>query len=179
MVMSTTSATPSASAPASAPTPQNADSNGPVANANANATLTGTCPCGSISITVTDASLGSRPGRKGSNPDLTIDAEKTAIRDRRKTLKMYYDLDTMSGRQIEKFFCSSCGCPVMSMTALFPGQVNLTVGLFPRISASGFESSRSAFQPYRHQQPHTHPHPVQSRLDDAVQWSANANAGLA
>ncbi|KAL5051680.1 hypothetical protein BDW71DRAFT_202833 [Aspergillus fruticulosus] len=160
MAMATTSVTPSAS------TPQNANSNAPVANAKANATLTGTCPCGSISVAVTDASLGSKPGRKASNPDLTIDAEKTAIQDRRKTMKMYFDLDMMSGRQIEKFFCSSCGCPIMSMTALLPGQVNLTMGLFPRIPASGFETSQFAFQPHRH---HSHP----------VQWSAKANAGLA
>jgi hypothetical protein len=90
---------------------------------------------------------------------------------------MYFDLDTMSGRQIEKFFCSSCGCPVMSMTALLPGQVNLTMGLFPRIPASGFETISSAFQPHRHQ--HPRPRSLQGRLDDAVQWSAKANAGLA
>ncbi|KAL6228978.1 hypothetical protein BDW75DRAFT_246148 [Aspergillus navahoensis] len=162
MTMSTTGATPAASPPVAN------------ANANANATLTGTCPCGSISITVTDASLGSKLGQKGSNPDLTIDAEKTAVQDRRKTLKMYFDLDTMSGRQIEKFFCSSCGCSIMSMTALLPGQVNLTMGLIPRIPASGFETSQSTFQPNHH-----HPHPVQARLDDAVQWSARENAGSA
>ncbi|KAL4736395.1 hypothetical protein BDV11DRAFT_193825, partial [Aspergillus similis] len=180
MVMSTTSAAPTHSASASAP--QTANPNGPVASANAVATLTGTCPCGSISVTVTDSSLGSKPGQRGSIPNLTIDAEKTAIQDRQKTLKMYFDLDTMSGRQIEKFFCSSCGCPVMSMTALLPGQVNLTMGLFPRIPASGFETASSAFQPHRPQHTHPHPHPrprsLQGKLDDAVQWSAKANAGL-
>ncbi|KAL4764902.1 uncharacterized protein BDW70DRAFT_94726 [Aspergillus foveolatus] len=175
MVMSTTNAAPTPSASASAP--QTANSNGSIACANPVATLTGTCPCGSISVTVTDRSLEGKPGQRDSNPNLTIDAEKTAIQDRQKTLKMYFDLDTMSGRQIEKFFCSSCGCPVMSMTALLPGQVNLTMGLFPRIPASGFETTSSAFQPYRHQ--HPHPRSLQGRLDDAVQWSAKANAGLA
>ncbi|KAL4975899.1 hypothetical protein BDW66DRAFT_136602 [Aspergillus desertorum] len=197
-------ATPSASAPQNT----NANANAPVANTNA--TLTGTCPCGSISITVVDAPLGSQLGRKGSDPNITIDASKTALQDRRQTLKMYFDLDMLSGRQIEKFFCSSCGwyvtlrlrcivqlaysgysgylfkrarltrnSPVMSMTALLPGQVNLTMGLFPRIPASGFETSSSAFQPHRHQ--HLHPYAVhsQSRLDDAAQWSAKASAGLA
>ncbi|KAL3482053.1 hypothetical protein BJX99DRAFT_218077 [Aspergillus californicus] len=118
------------------------------------ATLTGTCPCGSISITVeSDHSLASK---QHSQPNLIIDASKTALQDRRNTLKMYFDLDMMSGQQIEKFICSSCGSPILSTTALLPGRVNLTMGLSPLVPASGFEVQGSKIQA---QPPHKHPIP--------------------
>ncbi|KAL4943101.1 hypothetical protein BDV06DRAFT_221532 [Aspergillus oleicola] len=153
-----------------APTPQNPRS------PDANATLTGICPCGSISITVTESDLSIR-NDQASTSSLVIDASKTAIQDKKNTLKMYFDLDMMSGRQMEKFFCSSCGSPVMSMTALLPGRVNLTMGLTPRIPSSGFEARTTALQPPV--LPHRHSHSAHGKLDDEVQWGAKANAGLA
>ncbi|KAL4910285.1 hypothetical protein BDW74DRAFT_173741 [Aspergillus multicolor] len=158
---------PTLTAPAS--TPQNHQS------PDTSTALTGTCPCGSISLTVNEFDLSIQNGQ-GNDTNLTIDANKTAIQDRKSTLKMYFDLDMMNGRQIEKFFCSSCGEPVMSMTALLPGRVNLTMGLRPRVPESGFEARRSAMQPPA--LPHRHSQ-GKGRLDDAVQWSAKANAGLA
>ncbi|RDW90554.1 uncharacterized protein DSM5745_02329 [Aspergillus mulundensis] len=169
---------PTLTVPAS--TPQNPRSPDATANANANTdtTLTGTCPCGSISITVqaSDPSLRNDQDNSKNANALTIDADKTAIQDRRSTLKMYFDLEMMSGRQIEKFFCSSCGSPVMSMTALLPGRVNLTMGLAPRVPESGFENRQTALRPPalpRHSQS------GKGKLDDAVQWSTKANAGVA
>ncbi|KAL6229916.1 hypothetical protein BDW75DRAFT_234825 [Aspergillus navahoensis] len=144
-------------------------------SSDANATLTGTCPCGSISITVTESDLSLR-NDQGSTSSLVIDASKTVIQGRRNTLKMYFDLD-MSGRQMEKFFCSSCGSPVISMITLLPGRVNLTMGLTARIPTSALEARTTALQPLV--LPHRHSHSAHGKLDDAVQWGAKANAGLA
>ncbi|KAL4958551.1 Mss4-like protein [Aspergillus filifer] len=122
-------------------------------------TLTGTCSCGSVRITLNDPSLWTKqPGRlchsangrkvSGSyNPsNLDIEESKTHIEDPRRVLKMYFDLDIMSGRQVDRYFCSNCGCPIMSRTALLPGRVILNMGLSSRIPPSGM----GAFELQRH-----------------------------
>ncbi|KAL4925068.1 uncharacterized protein BDV17DRAFT_191785 [Aspergillus undulatus] len=113
-------------------------------------TITGTCLCGSIQVTLNDSYLLSKRhanGRKISESsssvaaNLSIEESKTHIDDRHRTLNKYADLDTMSGRQVDRYFCSSCGCPILSMTALLPGRVIINMGIFPRIPVSKPETS--------------------------------------
>ncbi|KAL4807306.1 hypothetical protein BDV18DRAFT_137423 [Aspergillus unguis] len=140
--------------------------------------LTGTCLCGSIHITIKDPSLWD--SRRGNRPcpcanancrkmvgsyamsSLTIEEEKVDIRDRRRTLKMYSDLDMMSGRQVERFFCSECGCPVKSTSVLLPGRVILRMGMFSRVTPPEWE----AFALRRN--------PSQGKQESAVQWRIRA-----
>ncbi|KAL4944571.1 Mss4-like protein [Aspergillus oleicola] len=105
-------------------------------------TLIGTCLCGSICVTIRDPSLWTKclghlchcaNCRKVSGSyvtsNLNIKEATIHIDDLHRVLKMYIDLDTMSGREVGRYFCSNCEFSIKLMTVLSPGRVILKMGL--------------------------------------------------
>ncbi|KAH7118325.1 Mss4-like protein [Dactylonectria macrodidyma] len=134
-------------------------------------TLTGTCLCGSIQVTITDSELWAK--RRGHlcqcancrkvagsyvASNLNIEEDKVHILDKEKTLKKFLDLETGSGKPLGHYFCSTCGCPVKSVTPLYPGRVIVKMGMFPRIPAPEWETFA------------LHRHDWQGKHDGVIQW---------
>lgn len=84
--------------------------------------LTGTCLCGSIQVTINDNELFTK--RRGHlchcancrkvagsyvASNLVIEEEKVKIEDRNGTLKEFIDKNTLSGKELSRFFCGTCG----------------------------------------------------------------------
>ncbi|OCT49081.1 putative glutathione-dependent formaldehyde-activating [Cladophialophora carrionii] len=51
-----------------------------------------------------------------------------------------HDPDTLSGTPLQRFFCQTCGVPIMSITPLYKGKVVLKLGLYPKLPVPEWES---------------------------------------
>jgi len=135
--------------------------------------LSGHCLCGSIHVTITDDELFTKKRghlchcsncRKvaGSfvSSNLIIEKDKVKIEDRRGTLKEYVDTETGSGKALSRFFCSTCGNPIQSITPNFPGKVIVKMGMMPRIPQPEAET----FALHRHAWQGRHPNTEQYKI---------------
>ncbi|EME85696.1 uncharacterized protein MYCFIDRAFT_161338 [Pseudocercospora fijiensis CIRAD86] len=126
-------------------------------------TYKGSCLCGSISIVLTlDKDLYSEPNghlchclncRKFSGGPAAmcfITPTKTVqLTDSKKTLKVYQDSNTGSGRTVPRSFCSACGSPVGCVPTLMDERVSIvTLGLFDKVPAPCFECYTSQRLPW-------------------------------
>ncbi|KAH4060745.1 hypothetical protein HBI82_026220 [Parastagonospora nodorum] len=122
--------------------------------------LTATCLCTAIRVTITDSELFTRPRghlchcsncRKvaGSyvSSNLAIEKEKVSVEDPKGVMKRYRDMQTGSGKCVERCFCGECGNPIMSIAEIFPTMVIVKMGMFPRIPQPECES----FAAHRHE----------------------------
>ncbi|KAF4464506.1 glutathione-dependent formaldehyde-activating [Fusarium albosuccineum] len=134
-------------------------------------TLKGSCLCGSIKVTITDSELWTK--RRGHlchcancrkvagsyvASNFNIEEEKVQIVDDNQVLKKFIDKNTGSGKPVDRYFCSTCGCPVKSITPLLPGRVIVKMGMFPRIPAPEWETFA------------LHRHDWQGKHEGVVQW---------
>jgi hypothetical protein len=84
--------------------------------------ISSTCLCGAIRVTITDNELFSKPRghlchcancRKvaGSyvSSNLAIEKEKVKVEDEGGKMKKYRDMETGSGKAVERCFCGDCG----------------------------------------------------------------------
>lgn len=84
--------------------------------------LSATCLCKSIRVTINDNELFTRPRghlchcancRKvaGSyvSSNLAIEKEKVVVEDPKGCMKKYIDMETGSGKKLERCFCCTCG----------------------------------------------------------------------
>ncbi|KAE8449141.1 hypothetical protein EG329_008525 [Mollisiaceae sp. DMI_Dod_QoI] len=120
--------------------------------------MEGTCLCGAITVRVKDPELFSR--RRGHicrctnckktagsamASNLTIENEKIEIIGE-ENLKKYTDTKTLSGTPLQRYFCSTCGNPIKSVTPLYEGKTVLKLGIFPQIPTPEWESFSSRRQ---------------------------------
>ncbi|KAF3051203.1 hypothetical protein E8E11_003564 [Didymella keratinophila] len=133
--------------------------------------LSATCLCKSIRVTINDNELFTRPRghlchcancRKvaGSyvSSNLAIEKEKVVVDDPKGVMKKYIDLETGSGKKVERCFCGECGNPIMSIAEIFPTMVIVKMGMFPRIPQPECESFA------------LHRHPWQGKHGDLTQF---------
>ncbi|KUJ12921.1 uncharacterized protein LY89DRAFT_687845 [Mollisia scopiformis] len=114
--------------------------------------MEGTCLCGAITVRVKDDELFSR--RRGHicrctnckktagcamATNLTIENEKIEIVGE-ENLKKFIDTKTLSGTPLARYFCSTCGNPIKSVTPLYEGKTVLKTGIFPQIPTPEWES---------------------------------------
>jgi hypothetical protein len=64
---------------------------------------------------------------------------------------MYSDPETLSGTPVKRYFCKTCGVPIRSVSALYPGKVILKLGIFthgklPTPEWESFASQRQEFE---------------------------------
>ncbi|KAH0848257.1 hypothetical protein FOPE_02289 [Fonsecaea pedrosoi] len=96
--------------------------------------------------------------------NLTIEEEKVEFPKGKGNLKMYtivllstllltgtissrrQDPDTLSGTPLQRYFCQTCGVPIMSVTPLYKGKVVLKLGLYPKLPVPEWESFASQRQ---------------------------------
>ncbi|KAF2622378.1 hypothetical protein BU25DRAFT_211743 [Macroventuria anomochaeta] len=115
--------------------------------------LSSTCLCKSIRVTINDNELFTRPRghlchcancRKVSgsyvSSNLAIEREKVVVDDPKGVMKKYIDWETNSGNKVERFFCGTCGNPIMSLPDVLPTLVIVKMGMFPRIPQPECES---------------------------------------
>ncbi|KAI4121938.1 MAG: hypothetical protein LQ347_006690 [Umbilicaria vellea] len=124
-----------------------------------------TCLCKAVAVKIDDDELFTRPRghlchclncRKTSGSafgsNLLIEESKVTITGQ-EHLKNYEDKDTNSGNTVTRSFCGTCGNPITSKTAAYPGMVVLKMGIFPQIprpEAESFTVHRQEWgQPYK------------------------------
>ncbi|KEF61354.1 uncharacterized protein A1O9_02920, partial [Exophiala aquamarina CBS 119918] len=61
--------------------------------------------------------------------NLIIEDEKVEFLNGKENLRRYEDLDTLSGTPLGRFFCQTCGVPIMSVTPNYKGKVVLKLGI--------------------------------------------------
>lgn len=76
--------------------------------------------------------------RFGAN--LLIEEEKVQFPKGKDNLKKYDDPDTMSGTPVGRYFCQTCGVPIMSVTPLYKGKIVLKLGIYPKVPHPEWES---------------------------------------
>jgi len=110
--------------------------------------------CKAVQVKVTDDNLfgGQRRGhlchcancRKvaggmfGTN--LLIEEEKVHFPKGKSNMKKYDDPDTMSGTPVGRYFCQTCGVPIMSVTPMYKGKIVLKLGIYPKLPQPEWES---------------------------------------
>ncbi|EXJ67512.1 uncharacterized protein A1O5_09525 [Cladophialophora psammophila CBS 110553] len=56
------------------------------------------------------------------------------------------DPETLSGTPVQRYFCQTCGVPIMSITPLYKGKIVLKLGLYPKLPVPEWESFASKRQ---------------------------------
>lgn len=105
--------------------------------------MEGTCLCKAVAVKVTDDNLfGSQ--RRGHichckncrkvaggifGTNLIIENEKVEFPKGKDGIKRYDDPETLSGTPVQRYFCGTCGVPIMSISPLYVGKTILKLGL--------------------------------------------------
>ncbi|KAF8861910.1 hypothetical protein BDZ45DRAFT_799563 [Acephala macrosclerotiorum] len=77
--------------------------------------------------------------------NLIIENEKFEIIGE-ENLKKYIDTKTLRGTPLERYFCSTCGNPIKSVTPLYESKTVLKLGIFPQIPTPEWESFSASRQ---------------------------------
>ncbi|KAJ8995823.1 hypothetical protein HRR80_000577 [Exophiala dermatitidis] len=105
--------------------------------------MEGECLCKAVKVKVNDDNLFGTQRRGhlchcancrkvaggifGAN--LTIEEEKVEFPNGKGNIKMYSDPETLSGTPVQRYFCQTCGVPIMSITPLYKGKIILKLGI--------------------------------------------------
>ncbi|EXJ87791.1 hypothetical protein A1O1_04718, partial [Capronia coronata CBS 617.96] len=83
-------------------------------------------------------------GPFGAN--LIIEEEKVEFPKGKDNLRVYEDPETLSGTPVQRYFCQTCGVPIMSMTPLLKGKIVLKLGIYAKLPVPEWESFASRRQ---------------------------------
>ncbi|KAK5940005.1 hypothetical protein PMZ80_007423 [Knufia obscura] len=122
--------------------------------------MEGTCLCKAVAVKVNDDNLFGTQRRGhichckncrkvagglfGAN--LTIEEEKVEFPKGKDNIRRYDDPETLSGTPVQRYFCQTCGVPIMSMTPLYKGKIILKLGLYEKLPTPEWESFASQRQ---------------------------------
>ncbi|KAL2434059.1 hypothetical protein ABEF95_014276 [Exophiala dermatitidis] len=152
--------------------------------------MEGECLCKAVKVKVNDDNLFGTQRRGhlchcancrkvaggifGAN--LTIEEEKVDFPNGKANLKMYSDPETLSGTPVQRYFCQSCGVPIMSITPLYKGKIILKLGIYPKLPVPEWESFASQRQEW--EKPLDGAIQYKTKQPLGIHWLTNGPAGL-
>ncbi|PYH85269.1 hypothetical protein BO82DRAFT_429295 [Aspergillus uvarum CBS 121591] len=103
----------------------------------------GSCNCGAVTIIVTNptrlnqgvmvcycVNCRKQSGAAGTYVVVIEDKDQVV----KGSPKKYVDTNTNCGRSLDRYFCDTCGCPIMYRSeSVLPGKSLLMLGIFPEI----------------------------------------------
>ncbi|CAF0955483.1 unnamed protein product [Didymodactylos carnosus] len=119
---------------------------------------TGKCLCGQISVSVSKEVLSATDNitlchckncrqSGGALASVSVIAPESTVKISG-VPKIYQDVNTDSGKPLERAFCGNCGSPIYTASPNVPGIQVIKLGLFDEIPKPGMESYCKARPPW-------------------------------